>query len=253
MNDQFNIFDSRVTKDSLKQIINYKFDLFEIASEDMIKKLISDLANLSKKIQEKTPNKPFDLNDENIDSITEDDWELIDELGEYHLKHSLISESLYSIYEMRIVYLFKSLEIIMKKLIEKAYPESNTIGFYKWENIKSYFKSKDINLTILPGYPECNDLRKINNAIKHNDELGEEVKKINEFKGAYRFSYNILGEFYKRVKPKIEDFKGALEIEIENDLFSFTPERIDKIVKEYSHRMNKDDLKLFISKLTSRL
>ncbi len=253
MKKKFRTFNSRISKDSLRQIVEYKFDQFDSATENTIKNLNSDIKAYSKIIEGIRKETPINIKEENRNEIIENAWNISDKLEEYFLKYDLAYDSLDSLLEMRIVYLFKCLEITMKKLIEKAYPGTNTKELYKWENMKSYFKTRDIDISKLKGYLECTETRKVSNAIKHNDELGEDIKKIKEFEDDNRFTYNSLNEFYLRVKIKIEEFTSELEIEVEKDLFTFSDERVDKLANEYSYRMSEDKIKLFIKKLNSKL
>lgn len=119
---------------------------------------------------------------------------------------------------MKIIFLFKNVEKNLKKIISTAY----NIPFDKnsnWSTLLTILKSKNINYntTDLP-YEEVNQLRIVNNSIKHShNEMSAEMLKIKEFKrnllseeteGSKRkndfakktVSYEYLKEFYDRVK-----------------------------------------------------
>jgi hypothetical protein len=113
------------------------------------------------------------------------------------------SEHLNALSEMTVVYLFKSVEITMKTLIHTAYPQINTKDFYQWNNMASYFKSINIKISDFEGYEEVLQLKKVNNSIKHNNTINEDINKIREFTGETQFTFKNISSFNGRIKPKI--------------------------------------------------
>lgn len=252
MTNPFDLFERHSKKEFLSNVLLFKFEYFEAATNETINSLLSDIDVASKGLAKIEPTMPS-VSEENYQEITEEQWSLIAEYSEYHSDIEFSKEYLNSLLEMRIVYLFKNLEIVMKNLIQIAYENTNTKDFYKWENMKAFFKTKSITISGIEGYNDCFDTKKVNNAIKHNDTLNEEIKNITEFASETEFNFENLDNFYKRVKPKVEIFCENLKIQIEKDLYSFDEERLTKIADKHFERMNNEDLKKLIDKLNSKL
>lgn len=161
------------------------------------------------------------------------------------------NEHIFAFNEMRIIYLFKHLEIGIKSLIQFAYPNTNTKDFYRWDNILVFFKGKGINLPGVGGYLETDQLRKLNNQLKHSGELTDELKKLPEFSGHFYGSGN-LEMFYFRVKPKIIDFQKALCNAIVKELFEFDEKRLEDLSNSFYERMDKNTAQLFTTKLLNK-
>ena len=148
------------------------------------------------------------------------------------------NEHLTAISEMKIIYLYKSFEIKIKSLIKAAYPNVITKGLFKWENMVEYFKSLGMIISSLDGYQEVNDLRKVNNTIKHTHAISDNLKTISEFNNLNEFTFFNIDSFYERVKPKIQNFSKLLEQQILKDLFIFDDYRIEKIATAHQVRHN---------------
>lgn len=233
-------------------MVLFKFEFFEAATNEAINSLHKDIQLATESSAEIEPILPS-ISEENYYDITEEQWNIIEEYSDCHSNIEFSKEYLNSLLEMRIVYLFKNLEIVMKTLIQIAYENTNTKDFYKWENMKTFFKSKSINIPDIEGYNECIDAKKVNNVIKHNETISEDIKRIIEFSGATEFNFDNLNNFYKRVKPKVESFCEKLKTQIENDLYQFDEERLSKIADEFHERMNNETIKKFIDKLNIKL
>lgn len=166
------------------------------------------------------------------------------------LAEYLSNEHLNALFEMKIAYLFKSIEIAMKSLIHSAYPKIKK-DFFMWDVMDSYFKSIDIKLSDFDGYIEVTELRKVNNSIKHNNTISTEIKKIREFKDEFFLTYLNIGKFHKRIKLKIEKFIIKLGEAIIQNLYSFDDYRIAKISDEFKLRMNDIELQKLAAELTN--
>lgn len=169
---------------------------------------------------------------------TEADRRLYDEVGGLYPEHYWTSQHLQSLAEMNIVYLFKSLEISLKAIINTAYPNVKTKGLYQWEEISALFKTYQIEITTLKGYQYSVDLRKVNNSLKHSDNLSDEIKHMKEFKTLEYYDYDNLEKFYNRVKPRVEEFVKEVAQAVVNDLFLFTDDRLEKIAESFAERMD---------------
>ncbi len=167
----------------------------------------------------------------------------------YSLDIEYLEDRLLALTEMNIVYVYKDFEINLKKLIKASY-NVNAKEFYKWENIINFLRSKNIKHTELTGYQEINELRIVNNSIKHSTSMiDDKVKKISEFKELKYMGHNELISFFKRVKDFPYKFISELSSEIFKDLYEFDENRLDKIAELYALRMDKKNAEKFIKLL----
>lgn len=151
-----------------------------------------------------------------------------------------------TLFEMKIINLFRSVELNIKSLIRYAYPNVEVKSFYRWDMMQSFFKSKNIDLTSIVHYDECNELRNLNNCIKHSRKITKRVQEIQEFKGTTQsIEFEQLEKFYKRIISKIPLFVQALKEEIKNDLYEFSDERLGRIVRDYYERMDEETYERF--------
>lgn len=236
----------------LDQIDSEDFDSFEIATDSSIKNHREQLKELTD-IYEEIENE-ISANYSKLSSYdTEEQSYLIDKQLYYEEEIDKNNAYLDSLFEMKIIYLFKSLEISMKFLIKYAYPTINVKAFYQWESMKDFFKSKEIDLFKIDGYIECLDLKKINNCIKHSSMVNDEVRKIVEFKAQSNLGHDQLEKFYNRVKFKVRVFCRELKNEIKEDLYTFSDERLEKLTRNYYERMDDETFGKFIEKLNNRI
>jgi urate oxidase len=99
-------------------------------------------------------------------------------------------------------------------------------------------------------YTEINELRNINNSIKHSRSIiNEKTKNILEFKNKKQIQYSDLLSFYKRIENSTVNFISSLSNFIQKDLYEFDDERIEKIAQRILLRMEKNDVDKSVSKL----
>ena len=112
-------------------------------------------------------------------------------------------KELFAISEMKIIYAYKHLEIHLKFILKASYENSNENDFYRWESIVAFLKTKNIKLSEVSDYTKINELRNINNSIKHSRSIiNEKTKNILEFKNKKQIQYSDLLSFYKRIENK---------------------------------------------------
>jgi len=131
-----------------------------------------------------------------------------------------ITEQMISFTEMRIIFAYKHLEINIKRLLRLAYENVDVKMLSNWENLKNFLKSKSIDVTNLSGYSEVNELRLVNNQVKHSDVLKKEVKLIPEFVGSDSIQLDPLERFYNRVKQTPLAFLKSLTGAVYRNLYS---------------------------------
>lgn len=228
------------------------FNSFETATDEIINSFYKDLEILIKKDNELETK--ISVNYAKTKTYeTEEQQYLIDEQLDCERQSEYINTYLNSLLEMRIIYLFKSLELNIKYLIKTAYPDMDVKPLFKWESIKDFFKSRGIDISKIDGYLECVQLKKINNCIKHNGNINEEIQSISEFNGHSYLKHEQLETFYKRVNQKVKMFCVNLKEEIKADLYVFSNERLIKLTEDFYERMDDKTLEEFIEKLKAKL
>jgi hypothetical protein len=81
--------------------------------------------------------------------------------------------------EMIIVALYKKVEIDTKQAIKVTFPLENTRNLYLFKNLKEFLNNHRIDITTFPSYPKVNELRLINNCIKHDGTVSNELNEAN--------------------------------------------------------------------------
>jgi hypothetical protein len=153
-----------------------------------------------------------------------------------------LEEELFALYEMKIIYAFKHLEINIKQLLFAAYQDNYINRQFKWDSIIQFLNSKSIIAKELNEYENINQLRNVNNSLKHSNKvIDQSIKNIPEFKDKDTLSYNDLELFYNRIKKSPNIFLTSLVSFVFKDLYTFTHERISNIAKSFALRMDKKD------------
>lgn len=240
-------------RDNILKITNYKFHSFENASNYAFDQLIEKLQelnetkkgfpNLNSALQSITKGKNFV--DEYINALINHLPDTLERISQ----HANINQEIFSLCEMAIIYLFKNLEIAIKRTIKIAYPQVNTRDLFNWKEMNNFLSSKDIDVNKLKGFKEFDELRKVNNNLKHGEYITSEVKTIKEFKGMEKFEFPNLMEFYVRVRDMCEKFLSEIGNSIIQDLYYFTEERLEKMADSFRERMDDKTIEIFIKLL----
>jgi len=166
-------------------------------------------------------------------------------LREY--EHSLIQDMQYYeddafvLYEVKIIYAYKHFEINLKKLLSSAYRDPSVKKIFHWYEFAQYLKLKGIEIKKNNQFAEIDELRIVNNALKHSGEIDkDEIKKIKEFKGKTSFKTSDLELFYSRVKDSPNSFLSSLSLEVNRNLYMFDEDRLQKIAKHFALRMEEN-------------
>jgi len=99
---------------------------------------------------------------EMLNTYAEDQFSLAEEVG--HLADKLA-----------IVALFGQVELSYKAMIGIAIPGIDEKQLFRWASVKKTLKRKGIDLETIARYAQVNQLRCINNAIKHGRNVGAEL------------------------------------------------------------------------------
>ena len=165
------------------------------------------------------------------------------QLGMFNLieDNRYLEEELTALFEIKIIYAYKHLEINLKQLLGLAYPDEKTGKFYKWENLIQFFTLKKIEVSKIQEYKGVNQFRIVNNAIKHSGVISDQsINSIIEFTAKTEFYYDDLEKFYLRVNKLPLKFLNSLKNKIMINLFDFSNIRIKTIAKSLRQRMTKE-------------
>jgi len=221
-----------------------------------VDEIIKDLkVRLEKEYEDHNHWREFEKNDfvkfEEIEEIANQTGHSIhQQMFEYIQTARYLEDELIALYEMKIIYAFKHLEINLKNLISAAYNDKSVSKSYKWWNLNQYLKNKNIDLKKISSYTEINQLRILNNSIKHsNNSNNEDLKSIPEFKSNSRNNFETLGKFYDRVKTCNFDFIQSLSSKILKELYEYDLEKIQSTAKELVLKMDKKQTDLLIDEI----
>jgi hypothetical protein len=242
------IANSREYKRNSLLKISFEHDnFFENAIEENIKSLKENI-KLSKEKFEELSDK---TDGKEVSTLTSEEEESIHEACYHEGNIESFSEHLYSLNEMRVIYLFKNLEISIKSIIKDAYPNTDTKDFFKWQSLIAFLEEKNISVTNIDGYADAVQLKDVNNALKHSDSVPQHIVKVSEFVSG--FNSDGLERFAQRIRPRVELFREKLSAQIAKERYDFDESRIDSIVKEFHYRMDKEAFLTLIQKLNSKI
>jgi len=227
------------------------YNMFDATSDQAITKLKDEYRTLWLKY-----NDAKKISDAKPKSEAVDDQSVVDELigeqdaGYYMMDIIYCHDEMISFFEMKIIYAFKHVEINIKRLISASYSDAQIKNFFQWNNLIGFLKTKMIKLEELSGYQEINQLRQVNNVVKHGADV-EDLEKIIEFKNQKAIKYESLEAFYQRIKEAPIKFLSALSGAIYAELYEFSDERIKSMVESFVLRMDEETAKKFIQNFSS--
>lgn len=76
---------------------------------------------------------------------------------------------------MGVVALYKKIELTTKRAVTLAFSDISQAQLFKIKALKDALKKKGVNLEALPSYPVMDEIRCINNDIKHSGVVGKEL------------------------------------------------------------------------------
>lgn len=150
---------------SITQIRNFEsdwIDTFSSAVKDAEEELRVRIFNLQQESNALGKELDFYPNEEILVNFAKID-NIIGTIVDYDSKMITAKEHLTVLAEMKIIYIFKSLETKIKSLLYTAYPQIKISDLYRWDSIVSVFK----------GYKEVLELQKVNNNLKHSELLND--------------------------------------------------------------------------------
>lgn len=131
--------------------------------------------------------------------------------------------------ELLIIHQYKEFEINLKTLTKAIYPD-DFVQYRNFYDFEKLFKKKGIDFSGLKSYESLNQLREVNNAIKHSQYIlcdkvinlnisqFEELQELNQNRKNNLpdrdVGFHELDEFYNRVKNSTFDFLNELATKI---------------------------------------
>jgi len=141
--------------------------------------------------------------------------------GDFVDNQILLDQQMAVIAEMRLVYLYKSFEIELKKLLKNAYNVSAR-SLSSADKQIAFLKTKGIYVRRIAGFEEVNELRTIVNNIKHGTELNGKAKRIPEFANSVQVIFEQGTIFYKRVAPMVNKYIEVVSEQVFKTLYPGT-------------------------------
>lgn len=201
---------------------------FDRAVENLINEKIKNINIISQDV----------VDDENLLSV------IINEI--------FIEEEIMALIEMKIINSYRQFEVHLKFLIKSWYSDFDKSNNYKWEDLKNFLKLKGINLNKIENYNEINELREVNNAIKHSHILKSRIVPL-ELKNKENIKFVDVLKFYKRIEITFEPFFISLQNEIEKEQYVFDDLRLNCMADELVNRMDNATISKYIKVLKSKI
>ncbi|SHN11833.1 hypothetical protein [Flavobacterium xinjiangense] len=160
-------------------------------------------------------------------------------------------EELKALSEMKIIYSYKHFETSLKFLLNSSYKDLDKSKLYKWETISDILKIKKIDIRKLDCFNDIDELREVNNAIKH-DAILKSRKIPVEFKDKDHLSYKDILTFYNRVEYAPVAFLKSLHDKIIIDRYQFDENRLEELVSQIEKSMEPKIAIEFANKILSK-
>ncbi|MDE2310466.1 MAG: hypothetical protein KGL01_06510 [Betaproteobacteria bacterium] len=116
--------------------------------------------------------------------------------------------------EMMVVAFYKTIEIAIKDMLKFSglFTEAQIRSFYRIAELKKQVSKKICNIEKLNGFNVYDELRCINNCIKHSGKVNDELSKYPNWKKGSKLSN--LDKKYWRLKAGVNGFVKSLQKEI---------------------------------------
>jgi hypothetical protein len=110
--------------------------------------------------------------------------------------------------ELAVIALYRKLEIDTKKALKIVFPQESPKTFSYWRDLKRFLVTQGIDITLLPEYSVVNELRLINNCLKHSGVVDKELGAIDGWNQGKDLEG--LGEHLYRLAEGTEQYMSAL-------------------------------------------
>lgn len=135
--------------------------------------------------------------------------------AEFQYYNEIKELQLLALYEMKALYLYKEIEIRLKTLIFSKY-QQRTEKLSNLSTLTDFFLEKNVDIKIVNGYEEIDNLRRVANDLKHSLEINTS-KGIPEFIGKLTFNAQSLHDFMQNKLYVAEVFFERLILKINNE------------------------------------
>jgi hypothetical protein len=179
--------------------------------------------------------------------------DLFDEMGGAAYSIHSSEEALLALEEMRLVFMYKSVEIAIKDMVIFAFPNLDPKEMYRWDVVKSHLKANGISIGELTGFQETNALRIINNNIKHSPDLTQESKNcLSCWRYENEFTAKNLELFCEDIKPKVIQFMECLGEAIIKSAYDFDDSKLEAIAAAIHEKLDREQVIELIEKLRTK-
>jgi len=231
-----------MNKMGLDTFLMRKENVFDSAVDRLIESLKTQLAKARSEYEKlmrlESKNRSEFRNLEEQENLSEDN--LQGSMMNYFQEIIYLEDELFVLFEMKIIHAFKFLEITIKQLLSAAYKDNSIKQKFRWESIGLFLNSKNILIKDINDYENIEQLRNVNNFLKHSEKnIDQRIKQIQEFKNIDTINYIYLDSFYKRINKSPGIFLNSLVHYVFQDLYNFPHERIFELAKSYALRMDK--------------
>ncbi len=162
-----------------------------------------------------------------------------------------LEQELRAITEMKIIYAYKNFEIKLKFLIGTSYQKTDKSKMYDWRFITDFLRTRKIDIKNIKSYSDIDELRNVNNSIKHSDILESRVLP-KEFKNKKSIDYKDILAFYNRIENSPKEFITSLSNLILKDLYDFDENRINEIAESIALRLDKNSAEILVQKILEK-
>lgn len=217
----------------LKNLINEKKELIKKSSREHDEWIA---------VQEKNP-----LKFEELEEVANQTGHSLHfQLHNYIMDILYLKDELLALFQVKIIYAFSHFEINLKRLLSSTYSDESINKRSNWNSLIEYLDYKSINLKELKGYKEVDELRLVNNSLKHAYSFDRSLSHIAEFKEIKELTYVELEKFYERVEKFPNIFLTSIITEVFKDMYEFDNERLERVAKSLALRMDNKIAKVFI-------
>lgn len=211
-----------------------------------IERKYSDCERLMTEIKNLLDSKPNEIDLDEFELLTLESDSYLFQTWQYN-------DELLALHEMKIIHAYRFFEINLKRLLSSAFSDAVLSKRIYWEALISFMSEKKIPFKQLNSYEKVNQLRIVNNAIKHSKDdyfMDQELKKIPEFRdNTGGKDYTILGQFYSRVKEAPISLLDDLSKKVYLFLYEFSDKRIEQFARTIALRMEEEDAEKLITEI----
>jgi regulator of sigma D len=116
-----------------------------------------------------------------------------------------------------------------------------------------FLKKRNISVKEITGYSEVNELRLVNNSLKHSYQSGDKsVTEIEEFKNGSIQNFESLDNFYNRIMDYPSLFFFELLEKVEKEVNNFNEKKLENIAKKATNRMDKENAEKLIIEIRKK-